>query len=108
MSLVTTTTQGKCIEFINKVREDRFNKIKESQVSKFNRLVNKTSKQDRGASASCSNYSNQSQTSRGQVNDSNQSQTSRGLTNQAISSNNNNKWVVNLSKPPLPLHNILY
>ena len=39
------------------------------------------------------------QTNSGPVNDNNQSQTSRGLPNQATSSNNNNnKWVVNLSK----------
>ena len=104
----TTTTQGKCIEFINNVRENRFNKIKQRQASKFNRLVNKTSNQDRGTSASSINYSNWSQTSRGQVNDNNQLQTSRGLANQATSSNNNNKWVVNLSKTSLPLHSIMY
>ena len=86
VSLVTTTaTQGKWEDFINKVREDRFNKIKQRQVSKFNRLINKTSIKDRETGASSSNYIYQSQTSRGQ-------------SNQARISNNNNKWVVNLSK----------
>ena len=89
LSLVTTTTtQGKCEEFINKVREDRFNKIKERQVSKFNRLVNKMSNKDKETSTSSSNYINQSQTSRGQ-------------SNQLIIPNNNYTWVVNLSKTPL-------
>ena len=42
LSLVTTTTDRyKCIEFINKVREARFIKVKNWQVNKFNRLVNK-------------------------------------------------------------------
>ena len=86
--VTTTTTQGKCEEFMNKVREDRFNKIKQRQVSKFNRLINKTSNKDREVSASSSNFSNQLQTSTGQ-------------SNQTKISNNNNKWVVNLSKTPL-------
>ena len=102
LSLVTTTTtQGKCVDFINKVREDRFNKIKQKQISKFNRLISKTCNQDTGTSTSSSNYSNQSQTSRGQFNYSNQLQRSSGQANQDISSNNNNKWVANLSQTPL-------
>ena len=97
LSLVTTTTHGKCEEFINKVKEDRFNKIEQRQVSKFNRLVHKTSNKDMETSASSSNYNNQLQTSRGQY-------------DQVISSNNNNiKWVVNLSKIPLspPQYSVL-
>ena len=42
LSLVTTTTsKDRCIEFINKVREARFIKIKNRQLNKFNRLVAK-------------------------------------------------------------------
>ena len=39
-SLVTnTTTQQKCIEIINKVREFYFIKVRDRQVNKFNRLI---------------------------------------------------------------------
>ena len=42
LSLVTTiTSKDRCIEFIIKVREARFIKIKNKQVNKFNRLVAK-------------------------------------------------------------------
>ena len=39
LSLVTTTTMKKCIDFINKLREFRFTKIRDRQVNKFNRLM---------------------------------------------------------------------
>ena len=96
LSLVTTTTtQGKCIEFIDKVREDRFNKVKQRQVSKFNRLINKTNNKDRETSASSNNILNQSQTGR-----SNSDQDR--IPNSSNNNNNSNKWVVNLSKTNLP------
>ena len=41
VSIVTTTTNNRCTEFINKVRETRFIKVKNRQVSKFNRLIAK-------------------------------------------------------------------
>ena len=47
----TTTTQDKCTEFINNIRENRFNKIKERQVTKFNTLINKPSDNDRDFSS---------------------------------------------------------
>ena len=41
-SLVTNTTYlHRCSKFINKVREERFHKIKDGQVRKFNILVSK-------------------------------------------------------------------
>ena len=39
LSLVTATTMDKCTDFINKVREYRFIKIRDKQVNKFNRLI---------------------------------------------------------------------
>ena len=89
--VTTTTTQGKCIQFINKVRENRFNKIKERQVFKFNRLVNKPSNKDRDSSAQPSSNFRQLQEIRSKAN---QVQTIN---------NNNNKWAINLSKTPLIL-----
>ena len=41
-SLVTnTTTRQKCKDFIDKVREFNFIKVRVRQVNKFNRLINK-------------------------------------------------------------------
>ena len=34
-----TTTIDRCTEFINKVRESRFTKVRDRQVNKFNRLM---------------------------------------------------------------------
>ena len=38
-SIVSTTVMDKCQQFIDKVSEIRFLKIKERQVNKFNRLL---------------------------------------------------------------------
>ena len=98
LSFVTTmTTQGKCIEFINKVREDRFNKVKQRQVSTFNRLITKTNNkinnsQDRETSASGNNNDNLNH---------NQLQTGTSQSNQGSTRNKSNKCVINLSKTPL-------
>ena len=64
-----TTTIDKCIDFINKVREFRFVKIRDRQINKFNILMGK---KDREITA--------------QPQDNNQLQ----------APNNCNKWVVNL------------
>ena len=36
----------KCTNFINKVRESRFTKVRDRQVNKFNRLIGKDKDQD--------------------------------------------------------------
>ena len=76
LSIVTTTTIDRCIEFINKVRECRFIKVRDWQVYKFNIL---SSKSNRGTSAQ-----------------------SLGNTTQSQAISNKNKWVINLSKTPQP------
>ena len=82
LSLATTTTsKDRCIEFINKVREARFIKIKNRQVKKFNKLVAKSGRE----------ISTQS------VNNNNQPWSSSNNNNQTQSHNTNNKWVINLS-----------
>ena len=40
-SIVTQVDLDRCINFIEKVRQDRFNKVKDRQVRKFERLSNK-------------------------------------------------------------------
>ena len=44
--MVTKVDFEKCSNFINKVREDRFNKVKARQVSKFNLLQNKNKQRE--------------------------------------------------------------
>ena len=72
-------------EFINKVRETRFIKVKNRQVNKFNRLVAKSGREISAQS----------------VNNSNQLQSSSNNNNHTQTHNINNKWVINLSNTPL-------
>ena len=89
LSLVTTTrSKDRCIEFINKVGEATFIKIKNRQVNKFNKLVAKSGNDRNSNSRERSTQSN------------NQPQASRN-NNQLQSPNTNNKWVINLSNTPL-------
>ena len=86
LSLVTTTkVKDRCIEFINKVRKNRFIKVKNRQVNKFNRLLAESGRE----------ISTQS------VSNSNQPQSSSNNNNQTQTHNTNNKWVINLSYTPL-------
>ena len=97
-SLVTnTTTQQKCIEFIDKVREFNFIKVRDRQVNKFNRLIykNKSKLEVRQQSTqSIDNSNSQAQvlTSNSQLQGSN---SNSHVTNHA------NKWVINLSSVSL-------
>ena len=73
--LVTIMTMEKCTDFINKIRECRFIKVRDRQVNKFNRLMES---KDRELTAQpLANH------------------------NQLQAQNNSNKWVVNLSSTPL-------
>ena len=79
--IVTTTTGNRCTEFISKVRETRFIKVKNRQVNKFNRLVARSGRElgFRETSAQSVIYNNQLQGH-----------------NKTC-----NNWVINLSKTPL-------
>ena len=46
VSLVTSTTMDKCTNFINKVRESRYIKVRDRQMNKFNRLMGKDKDRD--------------------------------------------------------------
>ena len=87
--MVTNTTDiDQCSKFINKVREDRLFKIKDRQVNKFNILVSKSN----------SNRSNQNNLTQARgVGDNNNSNDN----NNQLLVENNNKWVINLSKSNL-------
>ena len=41
MSVLSTSTMNKCQEFIDKVGEFRYLKVRERQINKFNRLLQK-------------------------------------------------------------------
>ena len=89
-SIVTQVDLDRCANFIEKVRIERFNKIKARQVRKFDILSNKNS-QNHG-----SNHSNNNNRSTQGVNvarlDNN---------NQAVREGDISKWVINLSKTEL-------
>ena len=106
-SIVTNQEiQQEFIEFINKVREVRFNKVRDRQVGKFTRLLNKNSFNGNSENNSSNNRvrSNNNQV---------QSNSDSYLDNSSNSNNNNNLaqgsnisnvrsiWVVNLSSSPL-------
>ena len=76
-SLVTTTTMDKCRDFINKVTEFRFTKIRDRQVGKSNRLMGNM---DRELTTHPLANNNQLQVQ-----------------------GNPNKWIVNLSSTPFPM-----
>ena len=98
LSLVTITIDRcKCIEFIDKIREARFIKVKNRQLNKFNRLVNKG--REKASTHSSNNRSSNNNSNSNQV---------QGLDTSTSCNNNqshtleaNDKWVVNLSKIPL-------
>ena len=73
--VISKTTMEKCTDFINKVREFSFIKIRDRQVNKFNRLMGN---KDRELTAQPLANANQSQ-----------------------AKSNSNKWVANLSNIPL-------
>ena len=96
-SLVTSADLDRCGNFIEKVREERFNRVKERQVSKFHILYNKNKQGPSDNMVRTDNRLNQG------VNADRQ-----GLRNNGRDNNNhsevaldNSKWVINLSKTRL-------
>ena len=86
-SLVSNTTDiDKCSKFIDKVRKDRFFKVRDRQINKFNRLDGKSNNK------SCS-HNNQVQAT------GNSNNTNSG--NNQLQQENHARWVINLSKTPL-------
>ena len=92
VSIVTQVDLDRCVSFIEKVRDDRFNKVKDRQVRKFDILSNKN-KPNQGSNHS-SNNNNNGPTQGGNV-------ASLDNNNQSASEEDINKWVINLSKTEL-------
>ena len=93
-STVTQVDLDRCVSFIEKVRQHRFNKVKDRQVRKFDILGNK-SKPNQGSNHS-SNNNNNRPTQGGNA-------ASLDNNNQLASEEDINKWVKNLSKTELTL-----
>ena len=91
-SIVTQVDLDRCVSFIEKVRQDRFNKVKDRQVRKLDILSNKN-KPNQGSNHS-SNNNNNRPTQGGNA-------ASLDNNNQSASEEDINKWVINLSKTEL-------
>ena len=88
-SIVTNATDlDRCSKFFNKVREDRYGKVKDRQVRKFNNLISKSNN---------SNKAINNNTISGEHSNANNSDRLNNNNNQS-QVNNNNTWVINLSK----------
>ena len=97
MSLVTSIDLDRCGNFIDKVREERYNRVKARQVRKCQILFSK-SKQNKDR------YKNKNQNRSGQsVNATRQGHMNNRLDygSQLEGGKYNNKWVINLSKTSL-------
>ena len=90
--MVTQVDLDRCVSFIEKVRQVRFNKVKDRQVRKFDILSNKN-KPNQGSNHS-SNNNNNGPTQGGNA-------ASLDNNNQSTSEEDINKWVINLSKTEL-------
>ena len=95
--VTNTTTQQKCIEFIDKVREFNFIKIRDRQVNKFKRLIYKNKRnlqvrQQHTQAIDNSNSQVQVLTSNSQL---------EGSNSNSHVTNDVNKGVINLSNVPL-------
>ena len=90
VSIVTQVDLDRCVNFIKKVRQERFNKVKARQVRKFDILSNKNKpKKDSNHS-----FNNNRPTQGGNV-------ARLDNNNQSVSERDISKWVINLSKTEL-------
>ena len=96
-SLVTSEYLDKCGNFIEKVREERFNRVKERQVSKFHILDNKYIQGQRNNRVRTDNRPNQGVN----VDRSGLRNHGRDNNNQLEAGLDNSKWVINLFKTRL-------
>ena len=89
-SIVTQIDLDRCINFIEKVRQDRFNKVKDRQVRKFELLSN------RNKPIQDSNHNSNNNRLTQRCNEARQDNN-----NQSVSEIDINKWVINLFKREL-------
>ena len=96
-SLVTSADLNRCGNFIEQVREERYNRVKARQVRKFHILYSKNKQNQNNNRVRLGSRSNQG------VNADRQGLSDNGRDNnhQLEGSIDNNKWVINLSKTSL-------
>ena len=99
-SIVTNTTdRDRCSKFINKVREDRYNRVRARQVRKFHNLSSrsrniKATYNDNNGSSLGRNANSSDRPNNNRLNRLNSN-------NSQLQDNINNKWVINLSSSSL-------
>ena len=93
-SMVTKVDFEKCTNFINKVREDRFNKVKARQVSKFNLLQNRNKNKQ-------SQANRQLQANNRTIEGANANIGNNNSINRQDRDRDLDKWVINLSNKEL-------
>ena len=96
-SLVTSVDLEKCGNFIHKVRDERFNRVKQRQVSKFHSLYSKNIQGQSNNRGRIDNRPNQGVN----ADRSGLGNHGRDNNNQLEAASDNNKWVINLSKSRL-------
>ena len=109
-SIVTDQVIQQCTEFIDKVRKVRFNKVRDRQVDRFTRLLNRNSfnvSSENNNRVSSNNNEAQSNLDSNLDNSSN-SNNNNNLMQVSNSSNARSKWVDNLSSTPLPQPKYLF
>ena len=96
-SLVTSADLDRCGNFIEKVREERYNRVKDRQVRKFHNLYSKNKQNQNNNRVRLDSRSSQG------VNADRQGLSNKGRDNNHQSGTllDNNKWVINLSKTSL-------
>ena len=99
VSMVTQVDLDRCTNFIEKVRLERFNKVKARQVKKFDILCNKHSSNQASYHSDNNNRATQG-VNADRPNNNNQS-VRLGNNNQVGNNKDNSKWVINLSKTEL-------
>ena len=93
-SLVTNTRDlDRCSKFINKVREDRYDRVKARQVRKLHNLISKS----RNTKAT-NNNNDGSSLGRNAISSHRPNNNRLNNNNSQLQDNINNKWVINLSR----------
>ena len=90
-SIVTQVDLDRCDSFIEKVRQERFNKVKARQVRKFNILYNKNKQYQDSYNVSLNNNRSMQGVNADRLDNS----------NQLVSEKDINMWVINLSSTNL-------
>ena len=96
VSLVTSADLDRCCKFIDKVREDRYDRVKARQVRKFDILCSKSKHYEANNNNSQNGLSQGANANR-QGGSNNNRLDNNNSNNSQLQDKNNNKWIINLS-----------